>query len=68
MSHASEVAQAPDEMIAIRGENSHAIYIGLGTKITVTWMGGYQLYWCATCNVNECEHTRRVKKWREAQL
>jgi len=67
MSHASEVAAAPDEMIEFIGENDHAEYYALGRKVTVSWMPGYRLSLCLTCRSNECEHTRRVAKWRETR-
>jgi hypothetical protein len=55
-----------DDDIHYRAANSHAYYIGmLNDKTTVTWMPGYGLHWCATCNLNECAHTKRVADWQE---
>jgi hypothetical protein len=65
MSHALAVEHASDEMILKVGENDHAEYFAIGTKITVTWMAGYQLYCCLPCKSNSCEHTERVHRWRK---
>lgn len=50
MSHALLVESVADEMIVKMGENDHAEYYAIGTKITVTWMAGYQLYCCLPAN------------------
>lgn len=65
MSTTTELAKVADEDIRYRGSNDHAIYIGIGITITVTWMAKWQLFLCLTCDVNECPHTRRVAKWME---
>lgn len=57
----------PDDAIEYAAANSHAFYIRLLLKplVYVTWMPGYSLHWCATHNLNECEHTKRVAEWQE---
>lgn len=67
MSEWKAVSQLGDEEIALAGENSHAMYYKIGKKVTVTWMPGYKLFLCLTCNLNECAHTKRLERWMEEQ-
>jgi hypothetical protein len=57
----------PDDAIEYRAANSHAFYLRLALTpaVTVTWMPKYGLHWCATCNLNECVHIKRVAEWQE---
>lgn len=69
MSHASEVYNALDEMIfAYPQRESGAIDYRIGTKISVKWRGlrdgPERQYLCNTCRVNDCEHTRRIDRYR----
>ena len=69
MSHATEVAKSSDEMIRVIGtRESGIIDYAIGHKISVSWrglkFGAKRQYFCGTCRLNECVHTRRIDKYR----
>jgi hypothetical protein len=51
----------------LQATNDHAEYWRIGPNLTVTWMPGYKLYLCLTCNRNKCDHTERLRKFRERE-
>jgi len=72
MSHATELALAPDEMVRVYPpRQSGYIDYGIG-KISVCWRGG-GTYLCGTCQGNDryqtpehkgCAHIQRIVRYR----
>ena len=74
MSHATEIAATPDEMIRILASREDGIvHYAIGTESTVTWRGADR-YLCHTCSGHDrwataehkgCEHIQRIIRYRE---
>lgn len=69
MSHASEVACSDDETIEVTYTRADGVtYYRIGKKIGVSWRGKQfgedRMYLCHHCVKNECEHTRRIDRYR----